>query len=69
MFGLGLTGAFQVGMIRRWNYAAWRWSHYGLAVGAILFTLVHMALDGVHFDFIQETIDWTDPLDPRDTTG
>lgn len=68
MFGLGLTGAFQVGMIRRWNYATWRWSHYGLAVAAIVFSMVHLALDGVHFAFIQESIDWSDPLDPRSVT-
>ncbi|MHB1261853.1 MAG: ferric reductase-like transmembrane domain-containing protein [Thermoplasmatota archaeon] len=68
MLGLGITGAWQVGMIRRWNYAVWRWSHYGMAVAAILFTLVHMALDGVHFAFIQESIDWSDPLDPRSVT-
>jgi hypothetical protein len=65
MFGLGITGAWQVGMIRRWNYGVWRWSHYGLAVAAILFTLVHMALDGVHFAFVQEALHWHDPLDPR----
>lgn len=65
MMGLGVTGAFQVGMIRRWSYSAWRWSHFGLAVAAILFTLVHMALDGVHFAPIQEAINWKDPLDPR----
>ncbi|MEA3165581.1 MAG: hypothetical protein QOJ26_447 [Thermoplasmata archaeon] len=68
MLGLGVTGAWQVGMIRRWNYAVWRWSHYGLAVAAIVFTLAHMALDGVHFAFIQESIDWSDPLDPRSVT-
>jgi hypothetical protein len=68
MFGLGVTGAWQVGMIRRWNYGLWRWSHYGMALAAIVFTLVHMALDGVHFAFVQETIDWSDPLDPRSVT-
>lgn len=68
MFGLGVTGAVQVQMIRRWNYAFWRWSHYGLAVAAILFTLVHMALDGVHFGFVQEALGWNDPLDPRNVS-
>lgn len=68
MFGLGVTGALQVQMIRRWNYGFWRWSHYGLAVAAIVFTLVHMALDGVHFGFIQEAIGWNDPLDPRNVS-
>lgn len=62
---LGVTGAFQVQMIRRWNYGFWRWSHYGLAVAAIAFTLVHLGLDGVHFSFIQERLGWDDPLDPR----
>lgn len=65
MFGLGITGAWQVGMIRRWNYAIWRWTHFGLSLAAILFTLVHMGLDGVHFGFIQEPLGWNDPLDPR----
>jgi hypothetical protein len=68
MLGLGITGAWQVGMIRRWNYGFWRWSHYGMAIAAIVFTLVHMALDGVHFAFVQESIDWSDPLDPRSVT-
>ncbi|MEK6975518.1 MAG: ferric reductase-like transmembrane domain-containing protein [Candidatus Thermoplasmatota archaeon] len=65
---LGVTGAFQVQMIRRWNYATWRWSHYGLAVLAIVFTLVHMGLDGVNFGFVQERLGWDDPLDPRGLT-
>lgn len=65
MLGLGITGAWQVGMIRRWNYATWRWTHYGLSWAAILFTLVHLGLDGVHFDFLQERLGWNDPLDPR----
>jgi len=65
MFGLGITGAFQVGMIRRWNYATWRWSHYGLSIAAIAFTLVHMGLDGVHFGWLQGQLHWHDPLDPR----
>lgn len=67
MLLLGVTGAWQVQMIRRWSYGFWRWSHYGLAVAAIAFTLVHMGLDGVHFAFIQERLGWDDPLDPRHT--
>lgn len=68
MVGLGVTGAWQVAMIRRWNYAFWRWSHYGLAVAAILFTVVHGFFDGVHFGFFQDAIGWDDPLDPRSVT-
>jgi hypothetical protein len=53
-------------MIRRWNYATWRWSHYGLAVASIVFTLVHFALDGAHFGFVQEWLGWNDPIVPDD---
>ena len=45
-----------------------RYPDYGMAIAAIVFTLVHMALDGVHFGFVQEAIDWNDPLDPRTVT-
>ena len=66
MLLLGVTGALQVPMIRKWNYAFWRWSHYGLAVAAIVFTIVHMLLDGQNFSFIQDALDYTDPLVPDD---
>lgn len=66
MAGLGATGAWQVAMVRRWGYAVWRWTHFGLAVAAILFTLVHMALDGANFGFVQDAVGWEDPFpEPR----
>lgn len=63
-FGLGVTGALQVPMIRRWSYATWRWTHYGLTVASIVFTITHGLLDGVHFSDFQEFIGWKDPLAP-----
>ena len=66
MLLLGVTGALQVPMIRKWNYAFWRWSHFGLAIAAIVFTVVHMLLDGQNFSFIQDALDYTDPLVPDD---
>jgi hypothetical protein len=63
MFGLGFTGALQVPMIRHWNYAVWRWSHFYLSIGTIAFTLIHIFLDGVHFADFQEAIGWYNPLD------
>ncbi len=66
MFGLGITGALQVPMIRRWNYAIWRWSHLGLSFAVIAFTVVHVLLDGGNFGEVQEAVGWTNPLDPRD---
>lgn len=62
MLGLGLTGALQVPMIRRWSFGSWRWSHLALALGAMLFTVAHVALDGVHFAEVQEALGWKDPL-------
>lgn len=67
MLGLGVTGALQVPMIRKWNYGTWRWTHYGMTVAAILFTVVHMLLDGRNFGSVQEFFGWqwqTFPFDP-----
>lgn len=69
MFGLGVTGAVQVPMIRRWNYATWRWTHYGMTVAVILFTLLHMLLEGVHFGDVQEALHYSDPFNPVPTTA
>lgn len=65
MIGLGLTGALQVPMIRKWNYGVWRWSHFGLTIAVIVFTVVHILLDGGNFGEVQDQVGWTNPLDPR----
>jgi hypothetical protein len=65
MFGLGVTGALQVPVIRRWNYAVWRWSHLILSFTTIAFTVVHILLDGGNTGAIQDAVNWTNPLDPR----
>lgn len=62
MFGLGVTGAFQVPMIRRWSYPVWKWWHYGLTVAVLAFTVLHMLLDGAHFPQVQEAVGWKDPF-------
>lgn len=62
MIGLGVTGALQVPMIRKWNYAVWRWSHFYLAIGSIVFTIVHILLDGAHFTGFQDSIGWSNPF-------
>lgn len=65
MVGLGLTGALQVPMIRKWNYATWRWTHYGMTVAAILFTVIHILLDGrSDFSHLQESLGWKNQLFP-----
>ncbi len=66
MLGLGVTGALQVPMIRKWSYGSWRWTHYGMTIAVILFTILHMLLDGVHFADVQSALHWTNPFP---TTG
>jgi hypothetical protein len=58
MLGLGVTGALQVPMIRRWDYATWRWTHYGLTVATLLFTLIHFLLEGANFVAVQNALHW-----------
>lgn len=65
LLGLGLTGAMQVPMLRRWNYATWRWTHFALAMLALAASVAHILLDGAHFGAVQEAVGWQDPLDPR----
>ncbi|MCA1810904.1 MAG: hypothetical protein LC623_02710 [Halobacteriales archaeon] len=67
MFGLGVTGALQVPMIRRWNYGTWRWTHYGMTVAVIVLTLVHMLLEGAHFGELQGAVGYSDPFNPVPT--
>ncbi|HEX2066002.1 MAG TPA: ferric reductase-like transmembrane domain-containing protein [Candidatus Thermoplasmatota archaeon] len=67
MLGLGVTGALQVPMIRRWNYGIWRWTHYGLTVATIVLTLLHMLLEGAHFGEVQGAIGYSDPFNPVPT--
>lgn len=70
MFGLGVTGAFQVAVIRRWGFGAWKWLHFGLAVAAIVFTIVHALLDGANFGAFQEAVGWENPFpDARETAA
>jgi hypothetical protein len=73
MAGLGVTGFLQVPMIRRWSYPTWKWWHYGLTVATIVFTVMHMLIDGQNFgqnnvvpDAIYEAL--KDPLAPEHAT-
>lgn len=67
MLGLGVTGALQVPMIRRWNYGAWRGWHYGMTVAVIVLTIAHMLLEGAHFGAVQATLRYSDPFNPVPT--
>jgi hypothetical protein len=62
MMLLGVTGALQVPMVRRWNYATWRWTHLALALASVLLTIVHVLLDGANFTEFAEWVGWDDPF-------
>jgi hypothetical protein len=62
LLGLGVTGALQVPIIRKWSFGTWRWWHFGLAIGVIVFTIAHIVLDGANFTEIADAIGWKDPL-------
>lgn len=62
MLLLGVTGAFQVPLIRSTNFGVWRWTHFWLGIAALVLTVVHILLDGVHFTDIAEAVGWQDPL-------
>ncbi|HUR62252.1 MAG TPA: ferric reductase-like transmembrane domain-containing protein [Candidatus Thermoplasmatota archaeon] len=62
MLLLGVTGALQIPMIRRWDYGSWRWTHLALSLAAVLFTVVHLLLDGANFTFFQDLVHWKDPF-------
>ncbi len=62
MVVLGITGAWQLPLIRSWHYTPWRVVHYTAAVAATVFTVLHVALDGINFVGFQKSIDWHDPL-------
>ncbi len=59
---LGITGAWQLPLIRRWHYTPWRVVHYTCAILAVAFTVLHIALDGIHFVDLQRDIGWQDPV-------
>ncbi|MHB8633800.1 MAG: ferric reductase-like transmembrane domain-containing protein [Thermoplasmatota archaeon] len=69
MFGLGVTGALQIPMIRRWNYETWRVTHYWMGIAAVGFTVIHMLLDGGNFAFFQDWVHWHDPFLPPGGLG
>lgn len=62
MLGLGVTGAIQIPLIRNWGYPAWRWTHLGLAIASLAFTVLHMLLDGANFVEVAQSVGWEDPL-------
>jgi hypothetical protein len=53
LIGLGITGGFQRRFARGLGYSTWRLLHIGMAVAFIATLLVHVTVDGVHFDWLR----------------
>ncbi len=53
LIGLGITGGFQRQIAREIGYAKWRLLHIAMASVFVAATLAHVAVDGVHFDFLR----------------
>lgn len=69
MFALGVTGALQIPMIRRWGYGNWQQVHFWLGIASVAFTVIHLLLDGANFTFVQEALHWHDPFAPAQGGG
>lgn len=54
LFGLALTGYYQVPLIQKYGFRSWRVLHLGLGVAVVLFTATHALLDGSHFGAVRE---------------
>lgn len=50
LIGLAITGGFQQRFARSLGYAKWRLLHIAMAVAFVATLLVHVLVDGVHFD-------------------
>ncbi|HWG90626.1 MAG TPA: ferric reductase-like transmembrane domain-containing protein [Candidatus Thermoplasmatota archaeon] len=54
MIGLAVTGALQKTLVKRWGFGTWRFVHFGLGILVVGTVLLHMGLDGVHFEDVRE---------------
>lgn len=54
MATLGVSGYYQVRIIKRWNYRAWRFMHLSAGVFVFLTMLMHTVVDGSDFTFLRE---------------
>ncbi len=61
LIGLGITGGFQRSIARSIGYAQWRLLHIAMAVAFIATLLVHVLVDGVHFDWARTWLGFDTP--------
>jgi hypothetical protein len=61
LIGLGITGGFQRRFARSLGYSTWRLLHIGMAVAFVATLLVHVTVDGVHFDWLRSLVGLSSP--------
>ena len=54
MATLGVSGYYQVRIIKRWNYRTWRFMHLSAGVFVFLTMLMHTVVDGSDFQFLRD---------------
>ncbi len=54
LIGLGITGGFQRRLARSMGYDKWRLWHIAMAVAFVASVLVHVLVDGAHFDVFRD---------------
>ncbi len=59
LIGLGITGGFQRWFAREMGYNKWRLLHIAMAVTFVASVLVHVLVDGAHFDIFREWLNLT----------
>lgn len=59
LIGLGITGGFQRRFARSIGYDKWRLLHIAMAVAFVASVLVHVLVDGAHFDIFREALGLT----------
>lgn len=62
MILVGVNGALQMPVIRRWGYPVWKVLNSVFTYALLVFLVLHVALDGVHFSRIPERLGWRDPV-------
>ncbi len=58
LVSLGITGYYQVRMIKRWNYKTWRWTHLGTAIGVFVFGILHTFIEGSDLGGVRDAMPW-----------
>ncbi|MBW3581836.1 MAG: ferric reductase-like transmembrane domain-containing protein [Euryarchaeota archaeon] len=62
LMSLGVTGYWQVQMIKRWNYRTWRHVHLWSAVGVFVFAGMHTLVEGSDLQVVRDAMPFLERL-------